>query len=80
MRSRVVGRHGASWKVRVAAAPQHGKANDAVLDLLVETLDVSRGQVQLVTGNSARDKIVELHGLTLDEVASRLEAAAGRSG
>jgi uncharacterized protein YggU (UPF0235/DUF167 family) len=80
MRSRVVGRHGASWKVRVAAASQHGKANDAVLDLLVETLDVSRGQVQLVTGKSARDKIVELHGLTRDQVESRLEAAAGGSG
>ena len=76
-RAGVVGRHGTSWKLRVAAAPERGKANDAVLDLLAETLAVPRAHLELVTGQSARDKVVALRGLTLTQAESRLEAAAG---
>jgi uncharacterized protein YggU (UPF0235/DUF167 family) len=63
--------------VRVTAVAEHDKANDAVLDLLAKTFEVSRTQVQLVTGTAARDKIVELRGLTRDQAESRLDAAAG---
>ncbi len=74
-RSGVVGRHGEAWKVRVAAAPENGKANDALLALLAEALDVPRGSLELVTGRAARDKVVSLHGLTGAEVERRLAAA-----
>ena len=76
-RAAVVGRHGDGWKVRVAAAPERGRANDAVLDLLAETLSVPRGSVSLVSGSSSRDKIVELFGITADEIDRRLASAGG---
>ena len=41
-RAQVVGRHGDAWKVRVTAAPEQGRANDAVLRLLAEVLAVPR--------------------------------------
>ena len=71
----IVGRHGDGWKLRVAEAPERGRANDAVLSLLAQTLDVSRSSLTLVSGHGARDKVVELDGLEPDEVARRLEAA-----
>jgi uncharacterized protein len=74
-RSAVVGRHGDAWKVRVAAAPEGGRANDALVELLSTTLDVPRARVQLVSGATARDKIVELAGVTPDEIDRRLDAA-----
>ena len=76
-RSRVVGRHGEAWKVRVAAAPEDGKANNAVLDLLAGALRVPRGRVELVSGRTARDKVVALRGLSADEADARLAEAAG---
>jgi uncharacterized protein len=75
--STVVGRHGDGWKVRVAAAPERGRANEAVVDLLSSTLGVPRARVLLVSGASGRDKVVELAGLAPDEIDRRL-AAAGR--
>ena len=74
----VVGRHGDAWKVRVAAAPERGKANDAVLELLAATLAVPRANVTLVSGGSSRDKIVELTGLAPDEIERRLATAGGQ--
>jgi uncharacterized protein YggU (UPF0235/DUF167 family) len=74
----VVGRHGDAWKVRVAAAPDRGKANEAVLALLAETLAVPRSSVTLVSGGGSRDKIVELAGLAPAEIERRLATAGGQ--
>ncbi|NUT56700.1 MAG: DUF167 domain-containing protein [Thermoleophilia bacterium] len=74
----VVGRHGDAWKLRVAAPPEHGRANDAVVALLAETLDVPRTSVTLVSGASSRNKIVELAGIAPDEIERRLATAGGQ--
>lgn len=72
----IVGRHGDAWKVRVGAPPEGGRANDAVLDLLARTLDVSRRDLHLTTGAAARDKVVVLDGVSGEDANARLEAAA----
>jgi uncharacterized protein (TIGR00251 family) len=75
-RAQVVGRYGDSWKVRVAAPPEGGRANEAVVRLLAETLSVPRDAVTLVSGSAGRDKIVELAGLDTSEIERRLSSAA----
>jgi len=76
-RSGVVGRHGHRWKIRVAAAPEGGRANDALMRLLSQTLGVPRARVNLVSGHATRDKVVELAEIDPTEVERRLESAAG---
>ncbi len=78
-RSSVVGRHGDAWKVRVAAAPERGRANDELVSLLSERLHLPRPDVRVVSGLAARDKVVELDGITVEEAERRL-AAAGEEG
>jgi len=56
----------------VTAAPEGGKANDAVLKLLANRLDLPGKSLTLVSGPSSRDKIVELHGLDTAEAERRL--------
>jgi uncharacterized protein (TIGR00251 family) len=73
----VVGRHGDAWKVRVSAPPEDGRANDAVVRLLAGVLELPRGDVEIVSGHGARDKVVSLAGIAPDEVERRLEAATG---
>jgi uncharacterized protein (TIGR00251 family) len=77
-RAHVVGRHGEAWKVRVAAPPEGGRANDAVVRLLAETLSLPRDAVTLVSGHGARDKIVQLAGLDPTQIERRLSSAAGK--
>jgi uncharacterized protein (TIGR00251 family) len=74
----VVGRHGEAWKVRVAAPPEGGRANDAVVRLLADTLSLSDDAVKLVSGHRGRDKIVELAGLGRSQIERRLTSAAGK--
>ena len=75
-RSEVVGPHGEVWKVRVAAAPEDGKANEAVCDLVATALGVPRSSTEIVSGAASRDKVVVVHGLTAEEAEARLGASA----
>ncbi|HEX2292173.1 MAG TPA: DUF167 domain-containing protein [Gaiellaceae bacterium] len=68
----VVGRHGEAWKLRVAAAPERGRANDAALELLAETLGVQPADIRLVSGHGSRDKLVEVTGIAASEAERRL--------
>jgi uncharacterized protein len=65
--------------VQVTAAPERGRANDAVVALLAATLQVPARTISIVSGHGGRDKLVELSDLALDETERRL-AAAGRKG
>jgi uncharacterized protein len=74
-RSELVGRHGDGWRARVAALPERGRANRALVDLLAEALGVPRDRVTVVAGQTARRKVVEVDGLDAAEIDRRLEAA-----
>src|SRR5438128_9680922 len=77
-RAGVVGRHGAAWKVRVTAAPEGGRANDAVVRLLADALSLPRRDVDIVSGHAARDKVVSVAGIDADEIERRLSVAVGK--
>jgi uncharacterized protein YggU (UPF0235/DUF167 family) len=74
----VAGRHGDGWRLRVAAPPEDGRANQAVERLLARTLGVHIRDVRIVRGPGARDKVIEIDGLDALEVERALEAAAER--
>jgi uncharacterized protein (TIGR00251 family) len=76
-RTELVGRHGDTWKVRVSAPPEHGRANAAVLKLLAERVGLPRRAVSLVSGHSAREKVVQVDGLDRAESERRLESKSG---
>ncbi len=64
--------------MRLAAPPERGRANDALLELLATTLRVERARIRLVAGATSRDKVVEVEGLTLDEVERLLSLKRGK--
>lgn len=74
-RTAVAGRHGDAVKVRVAAPPEGGRANEACLALVASTLGVKAADVTLVSGPSSRAKRVRITGVEPDDVRRLLAAA-----
>ncbi|MBK9181232.1 MAG: YggU family protein [Acidimicrobiales bacterium] len=72
-RSQVSGRHGRALKVRVAAPPEGGRANEALAGVLAELFGVKPARVRLLSGASSRSKRFLLEGVSADEVTVVLE-------
>ena len=64
------GLHGDALKIRLAAPPVDGKANEALLRFLADHLGLPRSAVTLKSGQSARRKVVELTGARPETIAA----------
>jgi hypothetical protein len=59
-------------KVRIAAPPVGGKANEVLVEFLAKALGVRKGQVEIASGQRARNKAVRVRGLSEEEARKRL--------
>ena len=68
----VIGERAGALRVAVNAAPEKGKANEAIADVLAEALAVRSSQVVLIAGQTSRDKRFLITGIAVTELDSRL--------
>lgn len=76
--TRLAGVRGGALLVRLAAAPVDGAANDALLGLVADLLDVPRRRVELIAGARSRDKRIRVAGAVAADVERRLSAILRR--
>jgi len=62
-------------KVRLTAPPVEGAANEALIALLAERLDLPKRSISIVSGATGRQKIVEIVGMAEEEVEKRLQGS-----
>ena len=74
-RNGLAGVHGGMLRVQVTQAPEKGKANDAVLDVVAEMLQLKRSQITLLSGATSPQKRFLVTGLSRTELAARLAMA-----
>lgn len=72
-RNAVLGEQAGALKVSVTAPPEDGRANEAVLALLREEYDLQRSQVELLSGQTNRNKVVLVRGVTPRQLAELIE-------
>jgi uncharacterized protein len=71
-RSEITGIKDGILLVKIAAPPERGKANKELTDCLSRTLGISRSAVSVVKGQASRHKVIEVAGLSREEVLRRL--------
>ncbi|HSK63280.1 MAG TPA: DUF167 domain-containing protein [Pyrinomonadaceae bacterium] len=72
-RSEVVGEHNGSLRVKIAAPPVDGAANEELIRLLAKTFNVSRGAVTIVSGHTGKVKQISIKGRN-NEVVEQLNS------
>jgi len=65
-RSEIVGLHGDALKIKLAAPPVDGKANQALLKFIAELFDVPLRNVELKQGDQSRRKLVVIAGSNIN--------------
>ena len=68
-KTELAGLHGDALKIRLAAPPVDGKANEALIKFVAETLHLPKSAVSLKSGQSSRHKVLEIVGTTPAAVA-----------
>jgi len=71
-KNEIAGVVGGALKVRIAAPPEKGKANEALVEFLAQALGVRKRQVEIVRGQRARNKIIRVRGLPEKEARESL--------
>jgi uncharacterized protein (TIGR00251 family) len=71
-RSEITGRLGDAWKLALAAPPVDGKANDECVRFFAEWAGVPRSRVRIVMGLTSRMKVVEVEGVSENDLNSLL--------
>ena len=69
----VVGEHAGLLKVAVTQAPEKGKANEAIMEVLADRLALKRSLLQLVSGATSSQKRFLVTGVSLDDLTQRIE-------
>jgi uncharacterized protein (TIGR00251 family) len=72
-KNEIQGVHGDALKVRLQAPPVEGKANQALIRFLSDTLDIPRSQLSVASGETGRNKAVLITGMTRETLVSLLK-------
>ena len=73
-RTEIIGEHAGGIKMRVAAPPVDGKANEECRRYLAKLLKVGATSVEIISGDSSRDKVIRVSNIS----ALRVLEALGR--
>jgi uncharacterized protein YggU (UPF0235/DUF167 family) len=76
-KNEVRGEHDGALRVSVTVAPEKGKANAAIVELLAEALELRRGQLALVAGETNPRKTFLVCDIEAEELERRLNRAVG---
>jgi len=71
--SAVAGRHGDALKIRIAAPPADGAANDELIRFLADRLQIPRSAITITAGSSSRRKTVVISGIETRAAIQLLE-------
>jgi uncharacterized protein (TIGR00251 family) len=72
-KSEVVGLYGDALKIRLAAPPVDGAANDELIAFLAKRLGVPKSRISLVAGTTSRAKTVAVEGIPAETAARLLQ-------
>lgn len=71
-KNEIEGALGNELKIKVTAPPVDAAANQALIDLLANKLECSRGSIQIVRGQTSRHKTLAISGVTVDAILQKL--------
>lgn len=71
----ITGTVGDALKIALTAPPVEGKANQAVIEFFADLFQIPRSSVTIASGETSRNKVVRISGLSRASVDQRLSAA-----
>jgi uncharacterized protein (TIGR00251 family) len=71
-RNAIVGELGDALKIALTAPPVNGRANEACTEFFANLLSLPRASITIASGQSSRNKVIRVAGISADELKKRL--------
>jgi len=72
-KTELAGEHGDALKIRIAAPPVDGEANRELMRFLARRLHVPASSIRVVSGESGRNKVIEVQGTSATAILAALK-------
>jgi uncharacterized protein (TIGR00251 family) len=72
-RNQITGYKDGVLQVKVAAPPEKGKANKALVDLLSDRLGIRKSSIDIIKGETSRNKVVLINGISSEDLSKLLK-------
>jgi uncharacterized protein (TIGR00251 family) len=73
-KSEIIGEHDGALKIKIASAPVDNAANEELIKLLSKTFGVSKMEIEIVSGQSSKRKMVRIKGADANKIAAVLQS------
>ncbi|MCL1886153.1 MAG: DUF167 domain-containing protein [Dehalococcoidia bacterium] len=64
------------WRIKIAAPPVDGKANEKLVEFLCSVLKLNKSAISITKGQSSRRKLIRIDGLSDEQISACLSALA----
>ncbi len=71
-RNEILGFVNGTWRLRIAAPPEKGKANKELIEFLSNQLKIGKDAVHIIKGHTSHNKIIGITGITQEELILKL--------
>ncbi len=78
-RDQIAGKLGDRLKIKVAAAPENGLANQAVIRVIAELLGLAQRNISIASGQTHPEKVVRIVGTTLAEANAAITSVSSKA-
>ena len=69
-RNQIVGFHDGRLKIKIAAPPVDGKANESLIEFLAKTFKISKSNIKILKGHTSKLKTIKLSGISENTYSS----------
>jgi uncharacterized protein (TIGR00251 family) len=68
-KNEVCGLYGDAIKIKLTSPPVEGEANEGLINFLAKSLDINKGQIEIIGGHKSKNKTIKISGVTKEIVA-----------
>ena len=79
-RNSILGIRAGALRVAVTAAPEKGKANQAIIALLSKTLGVSKSAIEIVSGETSPQKRLLVRSIEMEQLRQMIASVIAECG
>ncbi|MBI5748876.1 MAG: YggU family protein [Nitrospinae bacterium] len=71
-RNEICGIYGDAIKIKLTSPPVEGEANEGLIKFLAGILKISKGQIEIISGQKSKNKLIKIIGVTKGKVTDLL--------